>query len=101
MEGDTAAGNRCPPPREDWWLPPPIDAMLVLYTWLRWEGCGGGAPMQGGVTPIGDPPTVGGVATEPPPAVILEKDSSVSGKLGGVAGVLAGVHIALKWPACG
>lgn len=52
--------------------------------------------MQGGVTPIGDPPTGGGVAMEPLPAVILEKDSSVSGKLGGVAGVLAGVHIALK-----
>lgn len=42
----------------------------------------------------------GGVATLPA-AVILEKDNSVSGKLGGVAGVFAGVHIALKWPACG
>lgn len=37
---------------------------------------------------------VGGVAAES-----LDSDSNVSGKLGGVAGVLAGVHIELKCPA--
>lgn len=37
---------------------------------------------------------VGGVAADS-----LDRDSRVSGKLGGVAGVLAGVHIELKWPA--
>lgn len=37
---------------------------------------------------------VGGVAAES-----LDSDSRVSGKLGGVAGVLAGVHIELKCPA--
>lgn len=47
----------------------------------RTEPCWGLGPM-------------GGVAAES-----LDSESRVSGKLGGVAGVLAGVHIELKWPA--